>query len=185
LEDSAAHDGIAKQLQAKFGRLDILVNSAGYTRRIKHDDLETMDSALFNELLLANVGGPYSLIRAMMPVLRASGDAVVINISSLAAITGSGSNLAYCAAKAALDTMTVSLARAVGKGIRFLCVSPGAVDTDFVPGRTREEIESKAIQTPLGRVVTPEDVALTVLACTTHLKAVTGIRIVVDGGQAL
>ena len=129
-----------------------------------HADLETMDGALFNEILVANAGGPFSITRALMPLLRASGDAVVISVSSISAFTGSGSNIAYCAAKAALDTMTLSLARAIGPGVRFLCVSPAAVDTGFVEGRSRAELEKKAVTTPLGRIVTPEDVALAVLA---------------------
>jgi 3-oxoacyl-[acyl-carrier protein] reductase len=185
LEDSATHVALAKLMASKVGQIDILVNSAGYTQRIKHDDLETLNSALFNEILLANVGGVYSVTRELMPLLRASGDAVVVNISSAAAISGAGSNIAYGAAKAATDTMTISLARSGGKGIRFVCVSPGSVDTDFVPGRTRVELEQKAAKTPLGRVVVPEDVAMAVLAFATHLKAVTGVRLVVDGGQLL
>jgi 3-oxoacyl-[acyl-carrier protein] reductase len=185
LEDCATHKVLATTLASKIDRLDILVNSAGYTQRIKHDDLEALDSALFNQILLANVGGVYSVTRELMPLLRTSGDAVVINISSAAAISGAGSNIAYGAAKAATDTMTISLARSGGKGIRFVCVSPGSVDTDFVPGRTRVELEQKAAKTPLGRVVVPEDVAMAVLAFATHLKAVTGVRLVVDGGQLL
>ncbi len=179
------HAGLAQTLSAAFGQLDILVNSAGYTRRIAHADLDTLDGALFNEILTANAGGPFSITRALMPLLRASGAAVVVNVSSISAFTGSGSNIAYCAAKSALDTMTMSLARAFGPQVRLLCVSPAAVDTGFVGGRTREEVEKKAAQTPLGRVVTPEDVALAVMACITHLKTATGTRIVVDGGNHL
>ena len=185
LGDGAAHADLARQLKERFEKVDILVNSAGFTRRIAHADLETMDSALFNEILVANAGGPFSITRALMPLLRASGDAVVISVSSISAFTGSGSNIAYCAAKAALDTMTLSLARAIGPGVRFLCVSPAAVDTGFVEGRSRAELEKKAVTTPLGRIVTPEDVALAVLACATHLKTATGTRIVIDGGQSL
>jgi 3-oxoacyl-[acyl-carrier protein] reductase len=185
LEDSAAHADLARDLAARHGKIDYLINSAGFTQRIPHADLDTLDPALFNRMLTANVGGAYSLTRALLPLLRASGDAVVVNISSVSAFTGSGSNIAYCAAKAALDTMTMSFARAFGHGIRFLCVSPASVDTDFVAGRDRKELESKAARTPLGRVVTPEDVALAAVACITHLRTATGTRIVVDGGHTL
>lgn len=184
LTDAAAHAALAGRLSEAFGRVDILVNSAGYTQRIAHADLDRLDAALFNEILSANAGGPYAVTRSLMPLLRASPEAVVINVSSLAASTGSGSNIAYCAAKAALDTVTMSLARAFGP-IRFLCVSPAAVDTAFVPGRGRGELEKKAQQLPLGRVVTPEDVALAVVAAVTHLKTATGTRILVDGGHHL
>ncbi|WP_295381803.1 SDR family NAD(P)-dependent oxidoreductase [uncultured Pseudacidovorax sp.] len=185
LEDPQAHAELAAWAARALGRVDILVNSAGYTRRIAHRDLDAMDGALFNEILAANAGGPFSVIRALLPLLQASGDGLVVNISSVSAFTGLGSNLAYCAAKAALDTLTVSLARAFGPQVRFLSVSPAAVDTDFVEGRTREELQKKAAQTPLGRVVTPEDVARTVLACATHLRTATGTRLVIDGGHTL
>jgi len=185
LEDAAAHAAAAEGLRATWGRVDILVNSAGFTQRIAHSDLASLDSALFNTILTANVGGPYAITRAFLPLLKASGDAVVVNVSSVSAFTGLGSNIAYCAAKAALDTMTVSLARAVGPGVRLLCVSPAAVDTDFVPGRDRAELEHKAAKTPLGRVVTPQDVADAVFACVAHLRTATGTRIVIDGGHSL
>jgi 3-oxoacyl-[acyl-carrier protein] reductase len=157
----------------------------GYTTRIAHSDLDTLDSQLFNELLLENAGGTYSIMRAMMPLLKASGAATVVSVSSVSAFTGSGSNIAYCAAKAAIDTMTKSFARAFGPQVRFLCVSPASVDTDFVPGRAREDVLKKGEATPLGRAVTPQDVALAVLACVTHLRTATGTRVVIDGGFSL
>ena len=185
LEDSAAHASLARQLGELAGGLHILVNSAGYTQRIPHDDLEALPPDLFNAFLTANVGGPYSLTRALMPLLQKSGAGLVVNVSSVSAFTGSGSNIAYCAAKAALDTMTMSLARAFGPSVRFVSVSPASVDTGFVEGRSRAELEKKAAQTPLSRVVAPEDVARAVLACATHLKTATGTRIVIDGGHTL
>lgn len=185
LEDASAHTAAAQWLTTQVGKVDVLVNSAGFTRRIAHADLETLDSAMFNKILLANLGGTYSITRSLMPLLRASGDAVVVNVSSVSAFTGSGSNIAYCTAKAGLDTMGMSLARVMGPEVRFLSVSPASVDTDFVPGRDRAEVQRKASGTPLGRAVTPEDVAQAVLACVTHLRTATGVRIVIDGGSSL
>jgi 3-oxoacyl-[acyl-carrier protein] reductase len=184
LTDSAAHAAMADTLHRSFGRVDVLVNSAGFTHRIAHGDLDALAPALFDEILAANVGGPYAITRALMPLLSASTDAAVVNVSSVSAFTGLGSNIAYCAAKAALDTMTVSMARAFGP-VRFVSVSPAAVDTDFVRGRNRDDLLKKAAATPLGRIVTPQDVALAVLACVTHLRTATGTRIVIDGGHSL
>jgi 3-oxoacyl-[acyl-carrier protein] reductase len=185
LEDVSSIRNAASELRMKHGRLDVLVNSAGFTRPIPHHDIATLDDELFGDILMANARGPYSVIRAVAPLLKASDDAVVVSVSSISAFTGSGSNIAYCAAKAALDTMTMSLARALGPNIRFLCVSPGAVATDFVAGRDRASLEKGAQSTPLQRVVEPEDVARAVMACITHLKASTGARILVDGGRHL
>jgi len=180
---------MAEALRAAYGHLDILVNSAGVTRPIPHADLDTLDEALFDQILIANARGPYSVIRALLPLLRAGGSqgtpAVVVNISSVAALNGAGSNIAYGAAKAALETMTMSLARVLGPEVRLMCVAPGPVATDFVAGRGRDALEKLAAATPLKRVVEAEDVAQAVMACITHLPTSTGSRIIVDGGRML
>lgn len=185
LDQAGSHPALAQQTEQALGRLDILVNSAGFTQRIAHADVQSLEPELFNRFLTANLGGTYSITRAMLPLLQASGDGLVVNVSSVSAFTGSGSNMAYCAAKAGLDTLTQSMARAFGPQVRFLCVSPASVDTDFVAGRSRADLEAKAQKLPLGRVVSPQDVALAVLACATHLKTATGTRIVIDGGHVL
>lgn len=185
LEDAATFATLTDMIKSTLGKVDILVNSAGYTRAIRHDDLDSLTDELFEEILVANVRGPYSAIRALRPLLNASGNSVVVNVSSISGFTASGSNVAYCAAKAALDNMTMSLARALGPQIRLMTVSPGAVATDFVPGRDRAALEAGAKSTPLRRVIDPEDVASAIVACATHLKASTGSRIVVDGGRHL
>jgi len=183
--DPASVSAAAARIAEQFTTLDILVNSAGATQPIPHADLDTLDEGLFDRLLHLNAGGPFSVIRRHMPLLQASGEAVVVNVSSISAFTGSGSNIAYCAAKAALDTMTKSFARAFGPEVRFLAVSPAAVATGFVAGRDRAALENAARSVPLGRVVEPEDVASAILACITHLKSATGTTIVVDGGRQL
>jgi 3-oxoacyl-[acyl-carrier protein] reductase len=185
LEDSASSRRAADTIRNKYGRTDILINSAGFTTPVPHADLDAMNDALMDSVLIANVRGPFSVIRAFAPLLRESGDGVIVNVSSISAFTGSGSSIAYCAAKAALDTMTMSLGRALGPQIRAMCVSPGAVETDFVAGRDRAALEKVAQGTPLKTVVQPEDVARAVLACVTHLKVTTGARIVCDGGRFL
>jgi 3-oxoacyl-[acyl-carrier protein] reductase len=185
LEDSASSRRAADDVRRKYGRADILVNSAGFTKPVPHGDLEAMDDALMDSVLIANVRGPFSVIRAFAPLLKASDDGVIVNVSSISGFTGSGSSIAYCAAKAALDTMTMSLGRALGPQVRAMCVSPGAVATDFVAGRDRAALEKIAAATPLRTVIEPEDVARAILACVTHLKLTTGARIVVDGGRFL
>ncbi|MBV8510853.1 MAG: SDR family oxidoreductase [Xanthobacteraceae bacterium] len=185
LEDSATMQKAAEDVRAAFGRADILVNSAGFTKPVPHGDLEALDDALLDRMLIANVRGPFAMIRAFAPLLREKGDGVVVNVSSIAAFTGSGSSIAYCGAKAALDNMTVALARVLGPEIRLLCVSPGAVETDFVAGRGHDQLVKLAEATPLKRVVQPEDVAKAIMACVLYLKTSTGVKIVCDGGRSL
>ena len=185
LEDSATIRKAAKRVGDTHRRADIVVNSAGFTKPVPHGDLEMLTDELLDSLMIANVRGPFSMIRSFAPLLKASGDGVVINISSISGFTGSGSSVGYCAAKAALDIMTKSLGRALGPEIRVLCVSPGAVNTDFVAGRGPAQLETIAQATPLKRIVQPEDVARTILACVTHLKVTTGAVIISDGGRFL
>src|SRR5262245_40212867 len=185
VEDSASVRQAADEIGKAYGRADILVNSAGFTRPVPHAQLDALDDELLDSILVANVRGPFSMIRAMVPLLRVGGDSVIVNVSSISAFTGSGSNIGYCASKAALDTMTLSLARVLGPAIRVLCVSPAAVATDFVAGRDRAALEKIAQGTPLKRVVEPEDIARTIMACITHLKVSTGTRIVADAGRSL
>jgi 3-oxoacyl-[acyl-carrier protein] reductase len=185
IEDSASVRRAADEIGMAYGRADVLVNSAGFTRPIPHAQLDALDDALLDAMLIANVRGPFSMIRALVPLLRAGGDGVIVNVSSISAFTGSGSNIGYCASKAALDTMTLSLARALGPQIRVLCVSPAAVATDFVAGRDRAALEKIAQGTPLKRVVEPEDIARTIMACVTHLKVSTGAKIIADAGRFL
>jgi 3-oxoacyl-[acyl-carrier protein] reductase len=108
-----------------------------------------------------------------------------VNISSIAAVTAMGSNIAYCASKAALDSMTRSLARALAPAIRVVSVSPGLVDTEFVRGLDQSWRDEQAKRTPLGRLATPEEVAAAVLAVATTLKYSNGCIIAVDGGRPL
>jgi 3-oxoacyl-[acyl-carrier protein] reductase len=185
MEVSARIRDVADTVRQEFGRADILVNSAGFTRMIAHDDLESLDDELIDAILAANVRGPFAVIRAFAPLLRQSGEAVIVNISSIAASYGSGSNIIYGASKAAVDTMSMALARALGPEIRVVCVSPGVVNTGFVPGRTQEMMDKAAAATPLKRAVEADDVALAVMACITHLKHTTGSIITVDAGRHL
>ncbi|MEW6454453.1 MAG: SDR family oxidoreductase [Pseudomonadota bacterium] len=185
MEDSNAIAAAAEAVRQKFGRADVLVNSAGVTKAVAHADLEGLDDATFDRILITNVRGPFSTIRSFAKLLRASGDSIVINLSSISGTTGLGSSIAYCASKAALDTMSLSLARVLGPEVRVLNVSPAAVATDFVPGRGREGVEKQAASTPLKIVAEADDVAMAVLAGITHLRLTTGSTIVVDSGRHL
>lgn len=181
IEDSAA----LARLASSIGVADILINSAGFTRAIPHADLEALDDETFDRILTVNLRAAFAGVRIFAPLLRAKGDGLVVNIGSISATTGTGSNIAYCAAKAGIDIMGSSLARVLAPSIRVLTVSPGVVDTDFVPGRDKAARDKIAASTPLKRICTPDDVAETVLACATGLRFSTGSVIQVDGGRHL
>ena len=185
LEDTPQIERVAAAVKAEFGRCDILVNSAGFTRMVAHNDLVALDDDLIDRVLTANVRGPFATIRAFAPLLKASGDGVIVNISSGAAQRGSGSSIIYGASKAALDTMSMALARVLAPEVRVAVVAPGMVHTGFVPGRTEEAMLRAAMATPMKKQIEADDVALAVLSCVTHLKFTTGSIVNVNGGGHL
>jgi 3-oxoacyl-[acyl-carrier protein] reductase len=185
LEDTAQIRKVAAAVGEEFGRCDVLVNSAGFTRMVAHSDLEALTDELIDQVLAANVRGPFATIRAFAPLLKASGEGVVVNISSGAAQRGSGSSIIYGASKAALDTMSMALARVLAPEVRVVVVAPGMVHTGFVPGRSEEMMLRTAMASPMKRQIEAHDVALAVLSCVTHLKFTTGSIVNVNGGAHL
>ena len=175
----------AQTVAERAGRCDLLINSAGFTRSIAAADLEGLTDALFDEIVQTNLRGVFATIKAFAPLLTASGDGLVVNVSSIAGFTGSGSNLAYVAAKAGVDVLTRSLAKILAPTVRVIAVSPGVVDSGFVPGRGADFNEKAAATMPLKRVGTVEDIASTIEACATQLRFATGSRFVIDGGRSL
>ncbi|WP_420006445.1 SDR family NAD(P)-dependent oxidoreductase [Arenibacterium sp. LLYu02] len=172
-------------IQSCVGRVDILINTAGTTTPVAHGDLESLTDEIIDEVFASNWRGVFATIRAFAPMLKASGAGVIVNLSSIAAYKGFGSSVAYCGAKAALDSMTHTLALSLAPEIRILSVSPGMVATGFVPGRTAEQIAKAGAATPLQAVAQPEHVAETIFAAIAHMPLSTGIRIAVDAGRAL
>lgn len=183
--DTASLEALRDRIAAEHGRLDILVNAAGFTRPIPHADLDALDDAFIDRMFAVNWRGQFAAIRTFAPLLKASGDGLVVSISSIAGTNGVGSNIAYCAAKAGIDVMTKSLGRALAPHVRVLAVAPGVVDTAFVPGRGADFNDKVAAATPLKRIGTAEDIADAIAACATHLRYATGTTIVVDGGRSL
>ena len=185
IEEAASVAALRQALDHRGCGLDILVNAAGFTKPAPHSDLDALDDDLIDSIFAVNWRGQFAVIRALKPLLAASGDGLIVNVSSLGGQTGVGSNIAYCAAKAGIDVMTKSLARALAPTIRVMAVSPGVVDTDFVPGRDAAANAKIAATIPLKRVATPEDCAAAITACATHLIYSTGSIVTVDGGRAL
>lgn len=185
ITDGASLLAAAREVQERAGRCDILINCAGHTKAVPAADLEMLSDALFDEIMAANLRGVFSTIRAFAPLLKASGDGLIVNVSSIAGFTGTGSNLAYVAAKAGLDVLTKSLAKALAPLVRVLAVSPGVVDSSFVPGRGTDFNAKAASTIPLARIGTVDDIAAAIEACATSLRFATGARFVIDGGRSL
>lgn len=185
VDDAEAQAKLASAVAEKYGRLDILVNNAGVTKAVPHANLQDLDDETIDQIFRVNWRGAFASIRALQPLLSAGAGGVVINISSIAGRTGVGSNVAYCASKAAMDSMTRSLARALAPQIRVLSVSPGWVNGEYAQRMPIALIAEQEDKTPLGRIADAEDVAEAVYAAVAHLRFSTGDIIPVDGGRPL
>jgi 3-oxoacyl-[acyl-carrier protein] reductase len=183
--DSAALAAAAESVRANMGGASILVNAAGYTKPVPAGDLDALTDELIDDIFAVTWRGTFAAIRAFLPQLRANGDALVVNVSSIAAYSGLGSNLAYAAAKAGVDATTRALAKTLAPAVRVMAVSPSVVDTGFVPGRDAAFNERMAATIPLKRVGAADDVASAIVACATSLRYATGTVLVVDGGRHL
>ena len=184
-------DRIVSQFVQKLGRIDILVNNAGTSVFADHRDLEALTAADFHKIYDLNVVGAYQMIRAAAPAMKAAGKGAVVNVSSIAAVTGIGSSIAYAASKGALNTMTLSLARALAPEIRVNAVCPGFIGTRWFSDRMDADgfqgmIDTQRRITPLKRAGAPEDIAESVVFfCAEGAEHITGETLITDAGMHL
>ena len=183
VDDGPALDRLAKAIEDRYGKLDILVNNAGITRQVDHDNLDDLDDELIDSIFRTNWRGAFACIRALKSLLSAGDGGTVINISSIAGRTGIGSNVAYCASKAAMDSMTRSLGRALAPAIRVVSVAPGWTEGPMARRMDPAMIQAQRERIPMGRLGRPEDTAKAVLAAAALLTYTSGSIIPVDGAR--
>ncbi len=172
---------MVNQVVADYGKLDILINNAGMTHYVEHADLEGMKEEYWDDIMGVNVKGMFFCCRAAASELKKT-KGCIVNLTSIAGLTGLGSSIAYAASKAAGISVTKSLARVLAPEVRVNGVAPGIVQTRWVEGK-EDHIARLAAGTPLGRVAGPEDIAEVVFSLIAHAGFVTGQTIVVDGGN--
>jgi len=166
----------------RFGRLDLLVNNAGWTTPVEHADLDALTDEIFRRTFEVNVFGTWWLTRAAMPHLRRSPDPNVVMITSVAGVRPTGSSIAYAMSKAALNHLTALLAKSCGP-VRVNAVAPGLVATPL-SANMPELHAAVAAAVPLHRSARPDDCADAVVALVRNAY-VTGQVLVVDGGSSL
>ena len=185
ITDGESLRAMADFVKEKYGRLDILVNNAGITKPVPHADLDALDDEWFDKIMQTNVRGTFATVRAFKSLLLLGNQPVVINISSIAGRTGVGSNVAYCASKAAVDSMTRSLGRALAPQIRVVSLSPGWVMGEYAANFPADYIQEQINKTPLNRLAEAQDVAKAVVAIAQNFTFSTGCIFPVDGGREL
>lgn len=171
------------QTITRFGRLDGLVNNASITAQIPMQDLESATDDIWDSLYDVNVKGMFHCVKAAVPYMKKRKSGTIVNVGSVAGTTGIGSSIPYAATKAAIHTMTKSLAIALAPHIRVNCISPGAVDTRWWSGN-EDKMYQLAGNLPLQRISSPEDIADAILF-QLNQKSVTGQVFTIDNGQTL
>ena len=174
---------MVEKVESTFGRIDYLVNNAGITKHFPFNDLDAATDEVWDSLFAVNLKGTFYCSRAVAPYMKKAGGGAIVNIGSIAGITGLGSSLPYAVSKTAVHGLTVSLARALAPDIRVNCVAPGAVNTRWWKGN-EDKMYELAGKTALGRIATPEDIA-EMVQTVLKSRSITAQVILMDSGQAL
>jgi 3-oxoacyl-[acyl-carrier protein] reductase len=173
-----------------WGRLDVLINNAAVTRTIPHQRFDLLDADEFQRTYAVNLIGNYQMCRAAAPHLKATGDGAIVNVSSIGAMRGAGSSMAYAASKGALNTLTVSMARALAPQVRVNALCPGGLLGSWTRKiMTEAQYEARVRQAqeefPLRRGIWPIDVARAALFLVRDAVVMTGECLRMDAGEHL
>ena len=186
-DDAGVHAMLA-EVDNKFGRLDVLINNAGITSSAPFKDLDAIDLDEWDRVLAVNVRGIVQVTRAATPLLRSAPAGAIVNTASIVGLRPGPQPLAYSTSKAAVVSLTKTLALALGPDIRVNAVAPGWMEGDWMERMLGDNydrlMERRAKMTPLKRCVTAEDVAETMVSLALRNRFVTGEIVVIDGGFA-
>ncbi|HEY6510329.1 MAG TPA: SDR family oxidoreductase [Burkholderiaceae bacterium] len=193
IEGDVTRDADCERLVAgtvrALGRLDALVNAAGISKMVAHPKLHDVSADDFQRIYAVNTIGPFQMMRAAAPHLKAGGRGSVVNISSRAALMGSGSSIPYAASKAALNALTLALARVLAPEVRVNAVCPALVEQGFVERLAPESFAQRRAHqinvSPLQRIGHPDEVAEAIWWLTTGASMMTGAIVELDFGMHL
>ncbi len=167
----------------EFGRLDYLINNAGWSQRVPHSQMDDLTDEIWDRVFDTNLRGAFYCVRAAAPHLKKQAGAAIVNIASVAALLGQGSSMAYAASKGGMVTLTKSLARALAPDVRVNAVLPGFIRTRFA-GWPESAFNDAEKITPMRKLATVDDVAAATVFFAAHAMGTTGETLVVDGGMA-
>ncbi len=183
ITDRAAVDALVGAVTARFGRLDILVNDAAYNKSIPFADLDDLTEDVWEKIMAVNLTGPMRLTKAVAPIMKAQGQGRIVNISSVAGLSPTGSSIAYAVAKAGLIHLTRCMAVAMAPETLVNCVAPGLLEGTRATANLRaEQVERSASGSLLKKAADKDDCAdMVVTMCRT--ETMTGQTVVIDSGR--
>jgi 3-oxoacyl-[acyl-carrier protein] reductase len=186
--DEPAVLALVEAVRDAYGRLDALVNNAGVTIDVPPSDLDGLSMSDWDRVFAVNVRGLFQVTRACVPLLRDSPHPAIVNTASIVALRPGPQPLPYSASKAAVVSLTRTLAAALGPVIRVNAVAPGWMEGEWMQARLGDNygklMERRARMTPLRRCATPEDVAASIVSLVVSNPFVTGEVVVIDGGYS-
>jgi ketoreductase RED2 len=183
ITDGAAVEGLIGRVTERFGRIDILVNDAAYNTSIPFTDIDNLTLEVWDTIMAVNLTGPMRLTKAVAPVMKAQGRGRIVNVSSVAGLTPTGSSIAYAVSKAGLIHLTRCMAVALAPETLVNCVAPGLLEGTRATANLRpEQVERSASGSLLKKAADKDDCAdMVVTMCRT--ETMTGQTIVIDAGR--
>lgn len=183
ITDQAQVEGLVAAVHKQFGRIDILVNDAAFNKSVPFPDLDSMSMELWDKIMAVNLTGPMRLTKAVAPIMKAQGCGRMVNISSVAGLTPSGSSIAYAISKAGLIHLTRCMAVALAPEVLVNCVAPGLLEGTRATANLRpEQVTNSASSSLLKKAADKDDCAdMVVTMCRT--ETMTGQTIVIDAGR--
>jgi 3-oxoacyl-[acyl-carrier protein] reductase len=183
ITDPDAVDGLIGQVTNHFGRLDILINDAAYNKSIPFQDLDNLTQVEWDKILAVNLTGPMRMTKAVAPVMKAQGQGRIVNISSVAGLTPTGSSIAYAVAKAGLIHLTRCMAVAMAPETLVNCVAPGLLEGTRATSNLRAEQIERAASTSLLKKAADKDDCADMVVTMCRTETMTGQTIVIDAGR--
>jgi 3-oxoacyl-[acyl-carrier protein] reductase len=183
ITDPAAVDGLVAAVQARFGAVDILINDAAFNKSVPFPDLDAMTMELWDKIMAVNLTGPMRLCKAVAPLMKAQGRGRIVNISSVAGLTPSGSSIAYAISKAGLIHMTRCLAVAMAPHALVNCVAPGLLEGTRATANLRPEAVTNSAATSLLKKAADKDDCADMVVTMCRTETMTGQTIVIDAGR--
>jgi 3-oxoacyl-[acyl-carrier protein] reductase len=181
--DEAQVKEMIARVHKELGGLDVLVNNAGTTHFVDYENLDGLTDDVWRDIFQVNLIGTFYCCKHALPLLKERKGAIV-NVTSVAGISGMGSSIPYAASKAAANSLTKSLARTFGPDVRINAVAPGPVQTRWLADH-QERVTEYLKGVPLQRAAEAEDIADTIIYLALGTTLTTGQVLVVDGGRTM
>ena len=183
ITDGAAVDQLLRDVTARFGRLDILVNDAAYNKAIPFTDLDNLTEEVWDKIIAVNLTGPMRLTKAVAPIMKAQGRGRVVNISSVAGLGPQGSSIAYAVSKAGLIHLTKCMAVAMAPETLVNCVAPGLLEGTRATANLRPEMIAHGASTSLLKKPADKDDCADMVVAMCRTETMTGQTVVIDSGR--